>query len=146
MKRIFTIFAIAVTFVMSVSAQNRVDDRVLSVDGEIYDVTGYIFRDGFNGVVQANWTYFIESPNLSSDWQEIYRTPNGYGMKLGSVCYEFNSNGIRCFESQKYPETWMIDSNRIYANFDENAIASGKECGYVYVSRNGKQHVIVYGN
>ena len=162
MKKIFTIIAMIVT-VVTVSAQNRVNYQELHLNGQTYDVTGYIFREGLNGVVQAKWAYCIENPHLNSDWQMIYRVPGGYGIKLGNICYEFNEYTITSFESNTIPESWTRDATEAeknllkcskvnnfanYADFDVNAITAGKECGYVYVSDRltRKQHVIVYGN
>lgn len=162
MKRIFAIIAVIVTTVVTISAQNRVDQKELHLNGKTYDVTGYIFRDGFNGVIKASWTHVIEAPHLSGDWEQIFLVPGGYGMKLGKTCYVFNKHEISSFESNTLPESWLRDatdeeksfgcSKRAnladYANFDVDGIATGKECGYVYVSDRltRKQHVIVYGN
>lgn len=161
MKRIFAIIAVILSVVtVSAQAQNHVDQKELHLNGQTYDVSGYIFRDGFNGVINASWTHFIEAPHLSGDWQQMFIVPGGYGMMLGKTCYVFNEHGISSFESDTLPESWLRDatdeeksfgdSRRAnlanYADFDVNGIATGKECGYVYVSKNGKQHIIVYGN
>ena len=163
MKRIFAIIAVIVTTVVTISAQNRVDQKELHLNGKTYDVSGYIFRDGFNGVIKARWTHVIEAPHLSGDWEQIFLVPGGYGMMLGKTCYVFNKHEISSFESNTIPESWTRDATEDeknllkcskvsnfanYADFDVNAITAGKECGYVYVSDRStrKQHVIVYGN
>ena len=161
MKKIFTIIAMIVTVVtVSAQAQNYVNYQKLYLNGQTYDVTGYIFRDGFNGVIKASWTHVIEAPHLSGEWEQIFLVPGGYGMRLGKTCYVFNEHEISSFESNTLPESWLRDatdeeksfgcSKRAnladYADFNVDGIATGKECGYVYVSKNGKQHIIVYGN
>ena len=164
MKKIFTIIAMIVTVVtVSAQAQNYVNYQKLYLNGQTYDVTGYIFRDGFNGVIKASWTHVIEAPHLSGDWEQIFLVPGGYGMKLGKTCYVFNKHEISSFESDTIPESWTRDASEDeksllncskvnnfanYADFDTDAITAGKECGYVYVSDclTRKQHVIVYGN
>lgn len=161
MKRIFAIIAVILS-VVTVSAQNRVDQKELHLNGQTYDVSGYIYRDGFNGVINASWTHVIEAPHLSGDWQQIFLVPGGYGMMLGKTCYVFNEHEISSFESNTLPESWQRDATdeeksfgcskrsnlADYADFDVDGIATGKECGYVYVSDclTRKQHVIVYGN
>ncbi|MBQ7285408.1 MAG: hypothetical protein IJW72_04060, partial [Alphaproteobacteria bacterium] len=60
MKRIFAIIAVILSVVtVSAQAQNRVDQKELHLNGKTYDVTDYIFRDGFNGVIKASWTHVI---------------------------------------------------------------------------------------